>query len=78
MSQSLTVAVAAQVVEPVVNCTGCRCALTPIPLTAGIPSYLILYGTGLWGAGNTSYFSVMIGGVPAVVEYVRGLQGRGR
>lgn len=58
-----------QVAEGVANCTAGGCALAPIVLTPGTPAYLILYGTGLRGTGNTSYVSVMIGGVPATVEY---------
>lgn len=64
-----TAADGSQIVQPVASCTASGCTLAPIVLIPGTPSYLILYGTGIRGAGNIAAVSVTIGGVPAAVEY---------
>lgn len=58
-----------QVVQPVANCSASGCALVPIVLNPSVPSYLILYGTGMRGVTNLADFNVTIGGVYTPVEY---------
>jgi uncharacterized protein (TIGR03437 family) len=64
--------------QPVYQCSGSGSSLTcspvPIPLATGTQVSLILFGTGIRGAG-TSGVSVTVGGVAAAVEYA-GPQGQ--
>jgi uncharacterized protein (TIGR03437 family) len=64
--------------QPAYRCSGSgsplTCSPVPIPLATGTQVYLILFGTGIRGAG-TSGVSVTIGGVAATVEYA-GPQGQ--
>ncbi len=59
-------------VQPAYQCSGSGASLTcspvPISLAAGTEVYLVLYGTGIRGAGANGV-AVTIGGVPATVAY---------
>ncbi len=60
-----------QSVQPVANCVGTPviCTALTIPLRSDTKVYLVLYGTGIRGAGSTDRVAVTIGGVAAVVSY---------
>jgi uncharacterized protein (TIGR03437 family) len=64
--------------QPAYQCSGSgsslACSPVAIPLSTGTQVYLVLFGTGIRGAG-TSRVSVTIGGVAATVEYA-GPQGQ--
>lgn len=58
-----------QTVQPVANCTAGICTLVPIVLDAANQTYLILYGTGIRGAGGSNGVTVMFGGDAEPVAY---------
>jgi uncharacterized protein (TIGR03437 family) len=63
-----------QTVQPIATCAGGTCVAAPIALNPTLPTYLILYGTGLRGVSSLVDVAVTIGGVPATETYT-GRQG---
>jgi uncharacterized protein (TIGR03437 family) len=70
-AESLTIVNGVQTYEKIYTCSGGTCSATPISLANG-QVYLILYGTGISGAGQSAV-SVTIGGQTYPIEFAGAL-----
>jgi uncharacterized protein (TIGR03437 family) len=66
---SVNNATSVQTPVSVFQCTPYRCAGVPIVLSASAPVFVVLYGTGIRGAGAASNVTCTINGVGVPVQY---------